>query len=270
MVTLIDAHVHLTDEDFSALLQPAVNMLRSLQIMAVSVSMDMVTASKNLELASLYGDVVIPFVGIHPWSANENVDAFKDFVSKNADRIAGIGEIGLDRKYVSDNEEGYSAQKNVFASMLELAERLGKPTSIHSRGSVDDVLDMLQSYKLKGNLLHWFAGSKKQLKRATEMGCFVSYGPVLVYSEDKRSLLRDTPREFVLVETDGPVRYARCFEEKTALPSFLPSVVFALASTLGMDYNEACAILMQNSQQYLNRTLEKDKIGMIGQLRENE
>ena len=53
MITLIDAHVHLTDEDFSGLLQPAVNMLRSLQIMAVSVSMDMITASKNLELAFL-------------------------------------------------------------------------------------------------------------------------------------------------------------------------------------------------------------------------
>ncbi|MEE8133263.1 MAG: TatD family hydrolase [Nitrososphaerales archaeon] len=255
MTMLVDAHIHLTDEEFVGLLQPAVNMLRFLNIKAVSVSMDMITTTKNMELASSYGDVVIPFVGIHPCSANENTEEFVDFVSKNADKIAGIGEIGLDRKYGSGNPDGYRRQKDVFEHMLALAERFGKPTSIHSRGSVDDVLDVLKSYKLKGNLLHWFAGSKKQVKMATDMGCYLSYGPVLVYSEDKRSLLRDTLKELLLVETDGPVRYGRCFEDKAALPSFLPSVVFVLAKTLAIDYNDACNILAQNSQQYLNRVL---------------
>ncbi|MFQ5969722.1 MAG: TatD family hydrolase [Nitrososphaerales archaeon] len=136
-----------------------------------------------------------------------------------------------------------------------MAEKLGKPTSIHSRGSVDDVLDKLQSFKLKGVLLHWFSGSKNQLKRATDLRCYVSYGPVLVYSEHKKSLLRDTPRELVLVETDGPVKYSKCFEDKAALFSFLPSVAFAIARTLNIDYHYACAILKQNSEKYLNRVL---------------
>ncbi|MFQ5940214.1 MAG: TatD family hydrolase [Nitrososphaerales archaeon] len=254
MTTLIDAHVHLSDEAFAYLLQPTVNTLRYLKIKAVSVSLGIFTAMKNMSLASSYGDVVIPFVGIHPSSANENIEEFTDFVMKNEDKIAGIGEIGLDRRYVSD-EDAYARQKNLFEHMLLLAERLGKPTSIHSRGSVDDVLDILQSYKLKGNQLHWFAGSKKQLRRATDMGCYLSYGPVLVYSEDKRSSLRKTPKDLVLVETDGPVKYSRCFEDNAALPSVLPSVAFVLAKTLGIDYDDACNILKQNSQQYLKRAL---------------
>jgi len=252
---LVDAHVHLTDEEFSSLSGQIMNMLRSLNIKAVSVSMDTATARKNLALASSYSDVVIPFMGIHPWSAGESLDDFSDFVANNSSKIAGIGEIGLDRKYVADNEDSYRRQKQVFESMLSFAEKLGKPTSIHSRGSLDDVLHALQSYNLKGVLLHWFAGSKKQLKHATDAGYYVSYGPVLVYSEDKRSLLSDTPRDFVLVETDGPVRYARCFENKAALPSFLPSVVFALARTLHLNYDDACSILMQNSAKYLGYAL---------------
>jgi len=252
---LVDAHVHLTDEEFSSLLGQIMNMLRSLNMKAMSVSMDMVTAGKNLALANSYGDVVVPFVGIHPWSAGESLDDFSDFVAQNSSKIAGIGEIGLDRKYVANNEDGYRRQKQVFESMLSVAEKLGKPTSVHSRGSLDDVLSTLKSYKLKGVLLHWFAGSKKQLKHATDAGYYVSYGPVLVYSEDKRSLLCDTPSEFVLVETDGPVRYAGCFENKTALPSFLASVVFALARTLRLDYDDACSMLMQNSAKYLGHVL---------------
>ncbi len=252
---LVDAHVHLTDNEFSTLLEQIMNMLRSLSMKAVSVSMDLATARKNLELASSYSDVVIPFMGIHPWSATESLDEFGDFVVKNGTKIAGIGEIGLDRKYVADNEDGYKRQRQVFESMLSFAEKLAKPTSIHSRGSLDDVLSTLKSYGLKGVLLHWFAGSKKQLKQATDAGYYVSYGPVLVASEDKRSLLRDTPREFVLVETDGPVRYAGCFENKVALPSFLPSVVFAVARTLRLNYDDACSMLIQNSAKYLGSML---------------
>ncbi|HLE35052.1 MAG TPA: TatD family hydrolase [Nitrososphaerales archaeon] len=248
---LLDAHVHLTDDEFSPMLEDIMNMLRSLSMKAVSVSMDLTTARKNLELVSSYGDVVIPFLGIHPWSAAESLDQFGDFVAKNSSKIAGIGEIGLDRKYVADNEDGYKIQKQVFESMLSFAEKLAKPTSIHSRGSLDDVLSTLKSFSLKGVLLHWFAGSKKQLKQATDAGYYVSYGPVLVSSEDKRSLLRDTTKEFVLVETDGPVRYAGCFENKVALPSFLPSVVFAVARTLRLSYDDACNMLIQNSAKYL-------------------
>lgn len=252
---LVDAHVHLTDEEFSSLSEHIMKMLRTLNIKAVSVSMDMATARKNLVLTSSHNDIVIPFMGIHPWSSGESLDDFSDFVTSNSSKIAGIGEIGLDRKYVADKEDDYRRQRQVFELMLSLAEKLGKPTSIHSRGSLDDVLSTLRSYNLKGVLLHWFAGSKKQLKNATDAGYYVSYGPALVYSEDKRSLLSDTPREFVLVETDGPVRYSRCFANNTALPTFLPSVVFAVARTLRLDYDAACNMLMQNSQKYLGHEL---------------
>lgn len=249
---LVDAHVHLTDDEFSSLSKQLVEMLRTLGIKALSVSMGMESSRKNLELARSCGDAVIPFTGIHPWAAGEGLDDFGRFLEENASRIAGIGEIGLDRKYVSGDEDGYRRQREVFGSMLSLAEELGKPTSIHSRGSLDDVLSTLRSYNLRGVLLHWFGGSKKQLRQAAEMGCYVSYGPVLVYSEDKRSLLKDTPSELVLVETDGPVRYAGCFEKRVALPSFLPSVALALSRTLRMSYEDACKMLVQNSARYLD------------------
>ncbi len=248
---LVDAHVHLTDDEFSGLSSQITSMLRSLAIKALSVSMDIRTARKNLELANSCGDVVLPFIGMHPWAAGENLAEFLAFVEDNANRITGIGEIGLDKKYVAGDEEGYRRQKKVFEAMLSLAEKLAKPVSIHSRGSVDDVLTTLKSYNMRGVLLHWFTGSKKQLAQAAEMGCYVSYGPVLVYSQDKQSLLRDTPRELILLETDGPVRYAGCFENRTALPSFLPSVALAASRTLHTTYEDACNMMVTNSARYL-------------------
>jgi TatD DNase family protein len=111
---------------------------------------------------------------------------------------------------------------------------------------------MLPSYGLKGVLLHWFAGSKKQLAKARDMGLYVSYGPVLVYSDDKKVLLKHTDKERFLVETDGPVRYSKCFENLPAIStSFLVSVVSSSAKVLDMSYEDTVKLLEKNSQTYL-------------------
>jgi TatD DNase family protein len=143
-------------------------------------------------------------------------------------------------------------QKQVFKDMLELAESTNKPVSIHSRKALDDILEILPSYNVKGVLLHWFAGSKKQLSRSMDMGLFVSYGPPLVYSEDMKVFLKLTDRSHFLVETDGPVKYSRCFEGHPAISSsFLVSVVFSAARIIGMSYEETARLLEENSKSYL-------------------
>jgi len=136
--------------------------------------------------------------------------------------------------------------------MLALAESESKPVSIHSRKALDDVLQMLPSYKIKSVLLHWFAGNKKQLAKSMDMGLYVSYGPALVYSDDKKVLLKNTDSSRFLVETDGPVRYSRCFENLPAIScSFLVSVVSSAADVLGITYEEAASLLQKNAKAYL-------------------
>ncbi|GBC72738.1 putative metal-dependent hydrolase YjjV [archaeon HR04] len=267
---MIDAHVHLTDDDYTGIEDIIVGMLRRLGISAVSVSMDLKTGERNLELAERYSDVIIPFVGLHPWCINldrkgergsdacdnlmeeDDLDRISAFIESNISRIKGIGEIGLDRAIVKDGDE-FKAQIKVFERMLSIAERYGKPVSIHSRRAVDDVIDTLSSYRIKGVLLHWFSGSKKQLATANSKGYYVSYGPVLVYSKEKQVLLSNTARDLVLIETDGPVRYGSCFNNMMAVPSFLISVAYAVANTLGMDYDSTTSLLYENSMRYLDK-----------------
>jgi TatD DNase family protein len=85
-----------------------------------------------------------------------------------------------------------------------------------------------------------------------DMGMYVSYGPALVYSEDKQAILKKTDKNRLLVETDGPVRYSRCFENLPAISSgFLVSVVASAARTLGMSFEEIAQLLQKNSETYL-------------------
>ena len=60
-----------------------------------------------------------------------------------------------------------------------------------------------------------------------------------------------TDKDKILVETDGPVRFSRCFSNKTAQISFIPSVVFCASKVLDTNYDNMCSILEQNSQRFL-------------------
>lgn len=246
---LFDAHVHLTDGEYSGYIQHVIASLRAMKIVACSVTVDIETTARSFQLFNSARDVVRQFVGIHPQAAaREDLDKFKDMFKSNLKSVDGVGEIGLDGTY----DVPYDRQKQIFNTMLGLAESEKKPVSIHSRKTLDDVLEILSSYKIKGVLLHWFAGSKQQLAKSMDMGLYVSYGPALVYSEDKKVLLKNTDKNRFLVETDGPVRYSRCFENLPAVSSaFLVSVVSSAAYTLGMPYEETAQLLKQNSEAYL-------------------
>ncbi len=250
---LYDAHVHLADGEYSAYIGHAVSSLYAMNIVACSVAVDLETAQRGLRLFGTHKKVVKQFVGIHPeFAARENLDVFLQVAKENVASVDGIGEIGLDGTYEAERGVPYDRQMHVFHAMLALAESTDKPVSIHSRRALDDILAVLPSYRLKGALLHWFAGSKKQLAKSMEMGLYVSYGPALVYSDDKKVLLKHTQKDRILVETDGPVRYSRCFEGKPALPtSFLSSVVASAAVALGVSYGGMAETIARNTEAFL-------------------
>jgi len=256
-MTIIDAHIHLTDNEYSGYIEHILNNLKALKIKACSVTVNIETLIKSLEIFNSTQDVVIPFAGIHPeFAQTEDVTRFIEIVDNNLDSIEGIGEIGLDPAYTISKKSSYEAQKEVFNSMLGLAERTKKPVSIHSRGSLDQILEELRTYDISRCLLHWFAGSKSQLVKSTDMGMFVSYGPVLVYSKEKKVLLKNTPLDRILVETDGPVRYSKCFSNfPSSSSSFLISVISCVATVLGMTYYQTVALLQRNAESYLDRKL---------------
>jgi len=249
MTWLFDSHIHLSDPSYHDDLNHIIKGMEVMQIKACCVSMDCDNSRRTLEIAKK-SNLILPFIGIHPECANEDLDQMVNLIQDNSGIISGIGEIGLDPTYVNSNEDKKN-QIRVFESLLSIAEKYNKPVSIHSRKSVDDVFEIMTSYNTKNALLHWFDGNKKQLQKAMDMNFFVSYGPVMVYANDKQTLLTKTDQDKILVETDGPVRFSRCFEMKSAQIGFIPSVVFCSSKILNKKYDEMASILETNSKNFL-------------------
>jgi len=249
MTWLFDSHIHLSDPAYHEDLNHIIKGMEIMKIKACCVSMDCSNSRKTLEIAK-QSKLILPFIGIHPECANDDLDQMTNLIQDNIDIISGIGEIGLDPTFVQSNEDKKN-QIRVFESLLSIAEKYQKPISIHSRKSLDDIFEIMTSYKIKNALLHWFDGSKKQLRTAMEMDFFVSYGPVMIYANDKQTLLKKTDKDKILVETDGPVRFSRCFEMKSAQIGFIPSVIFCSSKILNKQYDEMTSLLEKNSKNFL-------------------
>ena len=246
---LYDAHIHLSDLEYEDDITRILNSMKKIHIKACCVSMDYTSSKKTLELGKK-SNLVFPFIGIHPEKAQDDVQPVFELINKNKETISGIGEIGLDPTY-SNSDEELLKQEQVFRAQLSYAEKFKKPVSIHSRKSLNEILKILPSYNAPTILLHWFDGNKKQLKQAMDLGYYVSFGPVMTYAKDKQVLLSKADKNRILVETDGPVRYSRCFGNKIAQIDFIPSVVFCASKVLHVDYDDLCHVLEQNSKQFL-------------------
>ena len=248
MTWYFDSHIHLSDPQYVPEIDYISKQMEILKMKACCVSMDNENSLATLNLAKT-NNHVLPFIGIHPECANDNLESMVNLIEENHEIIAGIGEIGLDPNYITNDD--FSRQIKVFETLLSLAAKYRKPVSIHSRKSLDKIFEIMTSYDTSHALLHWFDGSKKNLSIAMDMGFYVSYGPVMIYANDKQTLLSKTDLSKILVETDGPVRFSRCFEMKSGQISFIPSVIFCAAKILGKSFDEMSSILEKNSKSYL-------------------
>ena len=246
---LLDSHIHLSDPEYDSDIPYIIKCMEKMHIKACCVSEDLLSSKKTIDL-SKKTELIFPFVGIHPGKSDEKLEPILELINQNIGGIAGIGEIGLDSTYVSSESE-FQRQEQLFRGQLAIAEKIQKPISIHSRKTLDKIYEIIPSYSLRGMVLHWFDGSKQQLTKAMDLGFFVSFGPLLLYAKDKQVLLSKTEINRILVETDGPVKFSRCFALKPAQVSFIPSIIFCASKVLRKSYDEFSTILEKNSNDFL-------------------
>jgi TatD DNase family protein len=251
---LIDAHVHLSDAEYTNHIDELVIDAKNAGVTAlVTNSMDLKTCQNDVKLAEKYPDLVYPALGIHPWNVNviedKELQETIDFIQKQKGIVKAIGEIGLDYKY----ETIWEKQTMVFDKMLRLAETLELPVIIHSRGTTDKIVEILPSYRLKRVLLHWFSHPMSALSKALDNGYFITEGPPVTYSNGIREVVDKTPITNLLTETDGPVTYWKHpFNGQLTKPSYILNVVEAVAEIKKMQVEEVAEQIIRNFEVFFN------------------
>ncbi len=194
-----DAHCHLNlFPDPSKTIMEAVSAGVALMVTAGGSSKD---NAEVLKLAS--GPNVFGVVGISPdFAAIEaaNVAGLEAIIKSNHN-IVGIGEIGLDYKVARTSADA-DVQKEVFISQLMIANRFGLPVVIHSRGALDDTLEILREECKTRAMLHFFGGDVEQARVAESRNYLVSI-PAQESKKHSR-IMKETRLSSIVLESDSP------------------------------------------------------------------
>jgi len=145
--------------------------------------------------------LVSPALGIHPLSASEGIRELAAF-KRMAPHANFIGEIGLD--FSRQGEASKSIQERVFEEVLRAIQDRPRFITLHSRGAEGAVLEGLRRHGIKAAVFHWFSGPAKVLDNVFADGHFVSINPAMLASASGQRIIAQSPRERVLVESDGP------------------------------------------------------------------
>ena len=247
-VKLVDAHIHLYSDEYQEDIEEIIDEARENQVAAmICVAEDYNTSLETLKINAKY-DIVYPAIGIHPWTALHSVKQLPQIISlikKNIDKVIGIGEVGLDKKYKM-NEKSWIRQLEAFKKMVEVAIEYDKPLNIHSRKAAREVLRILRVYNVKKAHFHWFTDDENTLKEIVSEGYYVAFTPSIIYSKRIQRLARIVPPKNILTETDGPVPFFGELKGKLTKPHHVKLVVNKLSEINEIEKEELTETIWNN------------------------
>ncbi|MCL2347837.1 MAG: TatD family hydrolase [Planctomycetaceae bacterium] len=221
-LSLTDMHCHLQDSRFDGDVDAVVVRARRVGVERFLCNASMPSDwEKTRSLAERLAGI-IPCLGLHPLyvaQIGQNPDWLdrlaellaKPFTAENTGNgkakkcFLPVGEIGLDH-YVEPRDD--ALQETVFREQLRLASRLQRPVMLHTRHSLDRVVEILALEKgdIPVFLLHGFGSPAERVRQIVSLGGYFSFSANLLKTHHKktRAAAIAVPLDRILLESDAP------------------------------------------------------------------
>ena len=197
---------------------------------------------------------VYPALGLHPWCADERLDA--DMLGKLLIETGSVavGEIGLDYKIENPDR---TTQITVFRLQLDLASELGLPVILHCRGAFDEMLSILSETRYNGRItgvVHAYTRGRQLAERFLKLGFYLAFGGALTRLRAKRarSSAAAVPIHRIVLETDSPSIGMDGVEPERMEPAHVARIAETLAQLRGISFEEVTFETERNARELFN------------------
>jgi TatD DNase family protein len=252
---LFDVGANLTHSAFQPDLAQTVERARAAgvaHIMVTGTTVDETMAASHI--AEQFG--LWATAGVHPHHARDcgphTIDALRELAQQP--RIVAIGECGLD---FNRNYSPHPDQEKWFVAQLELGLSLDKPLFLHSRDAHPRFYEILRHHAVKHALAHCFTGERDELRAYLELDLYIGITGWICDERRGRHLLdlvREIPRERLLLETDSPYLTPRDMQPQPKArrnePAFLPHIARTVARALGRPLDQLAAETTRNALRF--------------------
>lgn len=216
----------------------------------ITIGVDPENLDKVKELSDQCEEVYFT-QGIHPHDAKAATDVeFGKIVERSRLRkMVAVGEIGLDYYY---NNSPREVQIEMFEKQLQLAVDCDLPIVVHTRDAEEDTKAILKNFsgklKRKG-VVHSFTSSKNLAEFVLDEGFYLGFNGIITFkkAENVQEVVKITPAERILFETDSPFLTPVPHRGKENAPYYLPFIAAKIAELKNMDLELLKKQVYQNS-----------------------
>ena len=216
----------------------------------ITIGVDPENLDKVMELARLYPEIYYT-QGIHPHDSKEaSENDFNKIIARSREpKMVAVGEIGLDYHY---NNSPPDVQKKMFERQLQIACDQDLPVVIHTREADADTISILKNFsktlKRKG-VIHSFTSTKELAEFVLNEGFYIGFNGIITFkkAENVQEVVKITPAESILFETDSPFLTPVPHRGKENAPYYLPFVAAKVAELKGLELEALKQQVYQNS-----------------------
>jgi len=214
-------------------------------------------SQENVRLGAKFSGFYLAATGVHPQQTDpENLDSLDKQLKELGEIVKmggaiAVGETGLDYSPAPDGEKDRDKgeQEKLFRGQIEISLKYGLPLIVHARQAVSEVIEILREYRGVKGVFHCWAGGKKRLKGAIETGFYFGIDGNITYEDGLVEVVREIPRERLLLETDSPFLTPVPRRGKENSPAYLPLILEKISQIWGVNIGEAEKITEENTSK---------------------
>lgn len=249
---LIDTHAHLDFESFDADREAVIERARQAGVEKI---INITSYAKDFDKVKQIAEshkLIWHSAGLHPHDTAQLKDPqwlqrVKTLAS--GPKAVVLGEIGLDYFRMLNTKE---EQQQLFEKQLDLAERLGKPVTLHVRDAYAEVYNTVKTRKLARTVVHCFSGDSEWAKKFLDLGYWLSFTCIITYPKTERlaEVVKNTPIERMMIETDSPFLPPQRLRGQRCEPAYVKDVAEKIAEIKGISFDEVAQTTTANAEKF--------------------
>lgn len=222
----------------------------------ITIGVDPDNLDKVMELSNTYGEIYFT-QGIHPHDAKlaTEVEFNKIIERSSMPKMVAVGEIGLDYHY---NNSPPEIQRSMFERQLQIACDQDLPVVIHTRDADEDTKAILKNFSTKlkrKGVVHSFTSTIELAEFVLNEGFYIGFNGIITFkkAEGVQEVVKITPSERILFETDSPFLTPVPHRGKENAPFYLPFVAAKIAELKNVDLEKLKIQVFHNSLQCFHK-----------------
>jgi len=252
----IDTHSHLYLEQFNSDIDNVIKNCNDAGVKKVLLpNIDINSLNPMISLQEKYPQILKLMAGLHPTSVNKD---WENDLQTIMDKLLpynpiAIGECGIDLYW---DKTYKNEQEKAFIKQIEIAIKIDLPIVIHSRKSLDFILEIFKSINISGlrGVFHCYPGNIIQAEKIIALGFYLGIGGVVSYKNaEMAEVTKAIPLEYLLLETDSPFLPPQEHRGQRNESSYIPLIAKKIAEIKRIDIEEVAKATTNNALNLFNK-----------------